>query len=541
MRKVLLPAVLFFLLFAVAYRYPVAAQDAVDVAGKTCNVMCAEYFDESACGVGNIAFQPDGYCGCGYYCSRLCNKDADCPMGQQCNVVYSISPYEGYRGRCSGYTPGGSSSSSAPALKKQSPANETAVSYGTVTFSWTGGASGYYAYTVIQIFDALTNTPVKSLYVYNGSTSLTVSLPTISELQPGKTYMWNVSSSSSYDPFTTKPQYGDGGVQWKFSIIPATLLKCVTATQDTYVQENDPTKNFGGATQLRAGRIYPGSYFYFTYVKFDTKAFPASYDLAVFKVHQADSDGAAGGLPVHLHKVTSDWNEGTMTYTGRPSYDQTSWGARDIGGWDSNNVWYMWDVSTYLKQTTIPYGLVLRESNYSSGCDGSTSPTCRAGASRAGYLDSKESSANKPQICFYSIPAASDCNTILSGEQFSPQNHFKICNDYGYPGVCFDKYSKEYQGCIKVLPGVGCTTSNVNTPLNISCPSSPYTLCKRTNGDANCSGKVDTADYDIWKCEYLGSNTCAATGSVRSADFNDDKSVNLIDFEIWRNTYYNGN
>ena len=54
------------------------------------------------------------------------------------------------------------------------------------------------------------------------------------------------------------------------------------------------------------------------------------------------------------------------------------------------------------------------------------------------------------------------------------------------------------------------------------------TCPKKAQGDANCDGKMDAADFTIWKNEYLGQ---AAT---TTADFNADGKVDLVDYEIWR-------
>lgn len=62
--------------------------------------------------------------------------------------------------------------------------------------------------------------------------------------------------------------------------------------------------------------------------------------------------------------------------------------------------------------------------------------------------------------------------------------------------------------------------------------SSSSSTCQKSSGDANCDGKVDEADYIIWKGEYLGQVTTSM------ANFNGDDKVNLFDFEIWRSHTY---
>jgi hypothetical protein len=57
---------------------------------------------------------------------------------------------------------------------------------------------------------------------------------------------------------------------------------------------------------------------------------------------------------------------------------------------------------------------------------------------------------------------------------------------------------------------------------------------KKTQGDANCDGSINDGDYTVWKCEFLGGGSCSNPSSTKTADFNLDTKVNLVDFEIWR-------
>ena len=54
---------------------------------------------------------------------------------------------------------------------------------------------------------------------------------------------------------------------------------------------------------------------------------------------------------------------------------------------------------------------------------------------------------------------------------------------------------------------------------------------QKSQGDADCNGKVDLADFEIFRKEFTGSL------STKTADFNNDGLVNITDFEIWRKTF----
>ena len=63
--------------------------------------------------------------------------------------------------------------------------------------------------------------------------------------------------------------------------------------------------------------------------------------------------------------------------------------------------------------------------------------------------------------------------------------------------------------------------------LNVVCDYSDI-------GNAVCDSNINEEDYQAWKCEYLGGGQCANPASNKTADFNGDTRVNLLDFEIWR-------
>lgn len=63
----------------------------------------------------------------------------------------------------------------------------------------------------------------------------------------------------------------------------------------------------------------------------------------------------------------------------------------------------------------------------------------------------------------------------------------------------------------------------------------PVPACpKKSQGDANCDGVIDSADYVIWRKKYLNETI----DPKFNPDFDKNGSVNLIDLEIWRTSQY---
>jgi hypothetical protein len=77
-------------------------------------------------------------------------------------------------------------------------------------------------------------------------------------------------------------------------------------------------------------------------------------------------------------------------------------------------------------------------------------------------------------------------------------------------------------------------SSSSPTPTFTPAPTLTPACAKKTSGDANCDGNVNDSDYTIWKCEFLGGGICQNPSSQKTADFNLDTKVDLVDFEIWR-------
>ncbi len=77
------------------------------------------------------------------------------------------------------------------------------------------------------------------------------------------------------------------------------------------------------------------------------------------------------------------------------------------------------------------------------------------------------------------------------------------------------------------------TPSPTNTTLPSATPNPTITsvaptCLSKSKGDANCDGFISVADFEFWRREF---NKLVTT---KVADFNNNLSSDLIDFEIWR-------
>lgn len=90
-------------------------------------------------------------------------------------------------------------------------------------------------------------------------------------------------------------------------------------------------------------------------------------------------------------------------------------------------------------------------------------------------------------------------------------------------------YLDSVSGCN--LVGNTCVVSIVANPIigspTIEVSATFKVICRKSEGDANCDGLVNAADYPIWREQY------GRTGA-QSADFNLSEKVDLTDYEIWR-------
>lgn len=95
--------------------------------------------------------------------------------------------------------------------------------------------------------------------------------------------------------------------------------------------------------------------------------------------------------------------------------------------------------------------------------------------------------------------------------------------------TCTNTTTGAYADTVLVCP-MGCT----NGACNLTSPTATPPVCRRPEGDANCDGTINGADYDILKSKLNGN---AYTCTNCNADFNNDSIVDVRDYEIWRNSF----
>lgn len=100
-----------------------------------------------------------------------------------------------------------------------------------------------------------------------------------------------------------------------------------------------------------------------------------------------------------------------------------------------------------------------------------------------------------------------------------------ICGTLG--GQCCSTTPECQQGTF--CSGNTCINATIKTPTPTAI------VCLKSNGDANCDGKINITDFNIWRDEfkkYLTSST---------ADFNKDGRITIVDFNILRDGLKNTN
>jgi hypothetical protein len=130
-------------------------------------------------------------------------------------------------------------------------------------------------------------------------------------------------------------------------------------TDDATIWENHPDSNTGDSESLslRTGSGWEGD----VLMKFDLSTIPSNVTLQYASLqgyYYRNKDGNPSGHQVNLYRITSDWNEETVTWATHPSYIIDSSSHAFIPS--MLNTWILWDVtedaSLFYNSGTPNYG-----------------------------------------------------------------------------------------------------------------------------------------------------------------------------------------
>ena len=135
------------------------------------------------------------------------------------------------------------------------------------------------------------------------------------------------------------------------------------STADTYNDEKNPGTNYGSSAVMDVGTKNANRLH--SLVQFDISSIPIppgatvnSANLSLY-LSAAPTTSRTHGA----HRVTSPWAEGTVTWTGEPSFGGTATASTVTG--TTSGVWLIWDVATdisaYIGGTTN-YGWLIKDS-----------------------------------------------------------------------------------------------------------------------------------------------------------------------------------
>lgn len=141
------------------------------------------------------------------------------------------------------------------------------------------------------------------------------------------------------------------------------------AGEDAYVFQDSPGTNYGTSIILVTGRDgSPPNGRYRSFIKFDLSSITTSSVVSATLRLTLEATGGGGypnANPVGVHRVTSTWAEGTVTYTGIPTFSAV---AEDVVTLYAAGV-YEWDVTglvnAWLAGTYTNYGVCMKHADES--------------------------------------------------------------------------------------------------------------------------------------------------------------------------------
>lgn len=135
---------------------------------------------------------------------------------------------------------------------------------------------------------------------------------------------------------------------------------------------------------------------------------------------------------------------------------------------------------------------------------------------------SVETDSNLPKsgFCFATLFFTVNSQTVSTNDEIAFGGRINEIKDWDFVGTGGSRYTVKTGSPVKLLS----STSGTPTPGS-DCP-------EKVNGDANCDRKVTNDDFMIYLVEYLAQTQNVLDIQTAKADFNNDKSVDVKDFDI---------
>lgn len=145
----------------------------------------------------------------------------------------------------------------------------------------------------------------------------------------------------------------------------------LTPTDDTFIAHKRPDNNYGSRTNLLVRNDYgstPG-WAYDILIKFDLSSIPQgatiqSAKLRLYYYQHKDNDPA--GRKLNCYRITSNWNENTVTWNTQPSYYPNPTTYATVPS--STRRWMEWDVTSdvqkFINGQATNYGWKITDENY---------------------------------------------------------------------------------------------------------------------------------------------------------------------------------
>ena len=156
-------------------------------------------------------------------------------------------------------------------------------------------------------------------------------------------------------------------LNWSLTYAPTQTITLQPGTEgkDDYTSTTMPDSNFATYTNLYVG-TYSTSDYYRGYLQFDLSTVPADARLedADLRLYQHDSEGS-GNFQIGLHRVTSNWQENTITHNLQPTSSSETEALITV--YTGSTTWRNWDIDNlvqgWLDGSITNQGMVLKSTD----------------------------------------------------------------------------------------------------------------------------------------------------------------------------------